>query len=220
MYGDSKYFPKFQNKILTMEYSPRKVANNIPSETRKAAPRAQPSVDLRDPWVAAFLAWLFPGLGHFYQRRVTKGILFCTTIMTIFVWGVILGGSRELGWGRAVYFSARPGDRRLPFFCQVWVGLPVFPAIIQAIRVNSGKEPLWNYFMAPPVLVPERDDPQDIYPPFTLDTLHKRLHRFFDFGTVYTMIAGLLNILVIYDAWGGPVAAVEESSEEEGPEKA
>ncbi len=27
----------------------------------------------------------------------------------------------------------------------------------------------------------------------------------FDMGTLYTMIAGLLNILVIFDAWGGPL---------------
>jgi hypothetical protein len=33
------------------------------------------------------------------------------------------------------------------------------------------------------------------------------LNRYFEFGTVYTMIAGLLNVLAIYDAWGGPVFA-------------
>jgi hypothetical protein len=27
----------------------------------------------------------------------------------------------------------------------------------------------------------------------------------FELGTMYTVIAGLLNILAIYDAWGGPV---------------
>jgi hypothetical protein len=37
-----------------------------------------------------------------------------------------------------------------------------------------------------------------------LDLINKQLHRFFELGTVYTMIAGLLNILAIYDAWGGP----------------
>lgn len=167
-------------------------------------------IDLRDPWVAAFLAWLFPGLGHLYQGRLHKAILFSITIMVIFLWGIYLGGSAEVGWGRVVYFSMRPGDRRLWFFGQMWVGLPALPAIIQAIRVNSGKEPLWNYFMAPPLLGPDREDPQDLYPPYTLDTLQKRLHRYFDIGTVYTAIAGLLNILVIYDAWGGPVAADEE----------
>ncbi len=27
----------------------------------------------------------------------------------------------------------------------------------------------------------------------------------FDMGTLYTMIAGLLNILVVFDAYGGPL---------------
>jgi len=35
--------------------------------------------------------------------------------------------------------------------------------------------------------------------------LNYRLPRSFDLGTAYTMIAGLLNLLAIYDAWGGPV---------------
>jgi hypothetical protein len=172
------------------------------------------TVDLRDPWIAAFLAWLFPGLGHFYQRRYAKAALFCVTVLGIFVWGLYLGGSQELGWGRVVYFSMRPGDRRYPFFCQMWVGVPILPALIQAARVNAGKEPLWNYFMAPPVLGPDRADPQDLYPPFTLDTLHKRLNRYFDLGSIYTMIAGLLNILVIYDAWGGPVWTEDQGDSE------
>jgi hypothetical protein len=34
------------------------------------------------------------------------------------------------------------------------------------------------------------------------------LHRYWEFGTVYTMIAGLLNVLAIYDAWGGPAFAL------------
>jgi hypothetical protein len=33
-------------------------------------------------------------------------------------------------------------------------------------------------------------------------------------GTVFTMIAGLLNVLAIYDAWGGPAYAIEKKDEE------
>jgi hypothetical protein len=69
--------------------------------------------------------------------------------------------------------------------------------------------------MAPPILGPDRADPQDLYPPFTLDTLHKRLHRYFDLGSIYTMIAGLLNILVIYDAFGGPVWTEDQARGED-----
>jgi hypothetical protein len=38
-----------------------------------------------------------------------------------------------------------------------------------------------------------------------LSVWQRRLGRFFDIGTLYTMLAGLLNLLVIYDAWAGPM---------------
>ena len=38
-----------------------------------------------------------------------------------------------------------------------------------------------------------------------LNDMWKKLNRQLDLGTVYTMIAGLLNVLAIYDAYGGPV---------------
>ena len=95
------------------------------------------------------------------------------------------------------------------------VGLPALPALVQANRVRNGKEPLLHYFMAPPETVSDPGDPQDQRPPYTSDTLHKKLHRFFEFGTVYTMVAGLLNVLAIYDAWGGPVFAEKGKEEDE-----
>jgi hypothetical protein len=33
----------------------------------------------------------------------------------------------------------------------------------------------------------------------------RRLGRWFDIGTLYTMLAGMLNVLVVYDAWAGPL---------------
>ena len=38
---------------------------------------------------------------------------------------------------------------------------------------------------------------------------HYKLGSYFDLGTVFTMIAGLLNILAVWDAWGGPAAHIE-----------
>lgn len=178
--------------------------------TEPPSPREQDlSIELKDPALAAFLAWLVPGLGHFYQGRLAKAILFFVCIMSTFGYGLYLGGSNELGWGRVVYASWRPGDKRLPYLCQIWVGLPAFPSLIQASRVRSGKEPLWGGFMAPPRL-----EPGPVGNEITLDMLNKKLARFFELGTVYTMVAGLLNVLAIYDAWGGPVFVVEEDEEE------
>ena len=56
-------------------------------------------IDLKDPRLAAFLAWLVPGLGHIYQGRTGKGILFSVCILGTFFYGMYVGG------GRVVYAS-------------------------------------------------------------------------------------------------------------------
>ena len=92
--------------------------------------------------MAALLAWLIPGLGHWYQGRRAKAVLYFVCIMGLFSYGLYLGGSSEtciqsqgtIGYGRAVYFSWRQGDRRWPYLCQIGMGLPALPALIQANR--------------------------------------------------------------------------------------
>ena len=39
---------------------------------------------------------------------------------------------------------------------------------------------------------------------------HRRLGRWFEIGTLYTMLAGMLNILVVYDAVSGPLGTPTE----------
>ena len=171
-------------------------------------------VELGNPVLAAFLAWLIPGLGHLYQRRTAKAILYFVCIMGTFVYGLYLGSSPEVGIGRVVYASWRPTDRRLPYFCQLGVGLPALPALVEAMRERKGEKRLFgnSYFMARPRLGSGDQDPP------TADRLHRLLPHFFEFGTAYTMIAGLLNLLAIYDAWGGPVFAEPGKEDEEDEE--
>ena len=181
---------------------PKAAANAEP--TPAAAPE-QIEIDLKDPFLAAFLAWLIPGAGHWYQGRKHKAVLFFVWILGTFVFGLYLGE------GRVVYASLRESDRRLPYLCQIGVGLPAMPALVQAARKTPLKFPIYEDFMAPPQisLIQNQED--------ELDRLQKRLHRYWEFGTVYTMIAGLLNILAIYDAWGGPAfaTAVKRDEDEE-----
>jgi hypothetical protein len=178
-------------------------------ETAAPPPVATPpqvTVELRDPALAAFLAWLWPGSGHLYQRRWGKGVLFMVCILGTFFYGLFIGS------GRVVYASWREGDRRLPYVCQVGVGLPALPALVQAYRVKHGRYPLWGGLMAPPRLsAPEQLDPADPAPE-TLSDLHLIQGHRFELGTLFTMIAGLLNVLAIYDAWGGPVVFEAEPS--------
>ena len=163
-----------------------------------------PPIQLKDPAMAGFLAWLVPGLGHFYQGRYAKGAIFAVSIWGIFLYGIYLGSSREVGIGRVVYCSFRSADLRLYYFCQAGAGLPALPAIIQAIRANNGRAPLLaSKFEAPP-----RDDAE-------LNALNFNLGRDFELGTLYTSIAGLLNLLAAYDACCGPIIAPPGKKEEE-----
>jgi len=174
-----------------------------------------PAINLKDAALAALLAWFIPGLGHWYQGRRAKAVLFFVCIMGLFCFGLYLGGSNDkcldgpgtIGYGRAVYFSWRDGDRRLPYLCQIGVGLPALPALIQANRMGNHRKVWWGGFMAPPRLdgaaSGDREDPNSDQP--TAGELHRQLHRYFELAGFFTMVAGLLNVLAIYDAWAGPV---------------
>lgn len=172
------------------------------------APTELIHVDLRQPGVAAFYAWLWPGAGHLYQRRFAKGILFMVCILSTYFFGLTIGD------GRVVYASFRPNDTRWQYVCQLGVGAPALPAIVQAMRVKNGEEPLFGGYMAPPKNVRLQDEWDDV------SRLNRQLHTFFELGTLYTMIAGLLNVLAIYDAYAGPfVPPPTENSDRPPPEQ-
>ena len=97
---------------------------------------------------------------------------------------------------------------------QVGIGLPVLPALLQAFLVAEKKEPLWNGFMAPPRLEVRPADGQQPTPAqCTLADLS--LNRYFELASVYTLIAGLLNILAVYDACCGPVPSPSTQKKDE-----
>jgi hypothetical protein len=187
------------------------------------------AIDLKNPALAAALSWAVPGLGQIYQGRTHKGSLFMAAILATFVAGLWLGG------GKVVYASWKPGEARWAFVCQAGAGVVALPAIVQSAQLNGpARQPLlMGGFMAPPLSpgqyvsrayaerLAARDadiQPGDFFdkPPlkqFRRDELalwHRRLGRFFEIGTLYTMLAGLLNLLVIYDAWAGPMGGAGE----------
>lgn len=186
-----------------------------------------PAIDLKDPILAALLAWLIPGLGHWYQGRRAKGVLYFVCIMGLFCYGLYLSSSNEkcrdgdgkIGIGRAVYFSWNGEERRLPYLCQIGVGLPALPALAQAIQMNNHRKVFFGGFMAPPRPINmSRDDVNYAQP--TGNDLNYRLARYLELATFFTMVAGLLNVLAIYDALAGPVVmapAAKEKKEEEEP---
>ena len=188
-------------------------------------------VPLKDPFWAAILAWLLPGAGHFYQRRFLKGVIFSVTILAIYVSGVAIGG------GQVVYASWRPNDHRWQFACQMGVGLPAMPAVAQYFRTRDGQEPFFAnraYFIDGNGVAVERElgDPNTVATgPFSpppgpvladgrcvLAIWHEELGHRFEIGTLYTVVAGLLNLLAVYDAFAGPAFARMRSEDEDEEE--
>jgi hypothetical protein len=178
-------------------------------------------VDLRDPYWAAFLAWMWPGAGHFYQRRWAKGYLFMICILSTFFYGLFIGR------GRVVYASFKSDDFRWQYVCQLGAGVPALPAIAQAMKTQDGADPFFvlcerhtqnsatpyeivnearpaigktfkDGFMAPPA-GPISQQNNDV-----LGQWHFEMKHLFEIGTLFTVVAGLLNMLAIYDAFCGP----------------
>jgi len=98
--------------------------------------------------VAALLAFAIPGAGHWYQGRRFKATIYSVCILTIFVWGMILGGGQPV-YSQLIYRSegAAPTAQlqasapRMKFSfgyaAQVLVGAPAWPAIIQEMRIRN-----------------------------------------------------------------------------------
>lgn len=179
------------------------VTTTIPDANGSTEPGDAIEIELRQPWIAGLLAWALPGLGHIYQGRTGKGILFFVCVLGTFFYGLYLGG------GKVVYAATNWEQQfRWQYLCQLGVGLPSTPMLIQRQRADSGKQPLWNGFMAQPsrAVGPAKDDSERMaQQPNELAQWIIEEHPFFELGTVYTVVAGLLNVLVICDAVGGPL---------------
>ncbi len=180
-----------------------------------------PRVDLKNRRLAALLAFLVPGLGHFYQGRRGKGALYLVCILGLYLFGFVLGGQRNVYW-TWVNPLRSPDSFRLYFVGQFWIGLSAFPALIQATLIHYGKLPIFGGFMASPYLDPSMSAPLRA----AIEESARRGNEMYsllggkrvEIGTLYTTIAGMLNILAIYDAYDGPAHSEEEQSTASAPQ--
>lgn len=102
---------------------------------------ADPRINLRNPNVAAVLAFLIPGAGHWYQRRFFKAAIYSVCVLATFFWG------QAMAEWKGVYFRwqdlegrdrFRTRERTIGYLSQVMVGLPALPALVQWQRYSSG----------------------------------------------------------------------------------
>lgn len=171
-----------------------------------------------DPF-AAFLSYLVPGMGQMFQGRVGKGLLFLACIYTLFFWGMAIGQWKnvylpraddanrfrkpELALGPWSVPFFRPLSYRIQFMGQFWVGVAAWPAIIQYLNYDDETSKNYNPQNPPPphpLLGTYMRTPTEA----ELNQLQTEGDKIWELGWVYTLIAGILNLLVIYDAFAGP----------------
>jgi hypothetical protein len=158
-----------------------------------------------DP-LAALLSYLIPGLGQVYQGRVGKGLLFFFGLYLLFFYGMWMGQWRNV-WlpesddlpdvvilGQKLEGGLKAVAYRPQYLGQFWIGSAAWPALYQYIKFDRTKEegPVFGKFQR----VPTEDQ---------LNDLQRNSSKRWDLGWVYTVIAGVLNLLVIYDALAGPM---------------
>ena len=158
-----------------------------------------------DP-LAALLSYLIPGLGQIYQGRVGKGLLYFGGLYFLFFYGMWMGHWRNV-WlpdadglppvgiaGQDLPGVAKAISYRPQFLGQFWIGVAAWPAVYQYVVFDKTKDagPIFGKFQR----VPDEKE---------LNDLQRNGNKRWDLGWVYTVIAGVLNLLVIYDAFAGPM---------------
>ena len=90
-------------------------------------------IDLKNPILAACLAWFMPGLGHAYQGRWFKAVLYSACIWSTWGCGWVLGD------GRVVYYNMdmKRGRWTAGFAAQAGVGCAALPAMLQTRRAGK-----------------------------------------------------------------------------------
>jgi hypothetical protein len=168
--------------------------------------------------LAGFLSYLVPGLGQIYQGRIGKGILFLVCLYSMFFTGMALGHWQNVYLPDTAHQNGPnwlPTPvanlwNRLHFAGQFWIGAAAWPALWQYAHYddNQAADRIFGTF--------ERA-PQDER---VLNDLQQKTDKSWDLGWVYTVIAGVLNILVIYDAFAGAAFAEAERAESRTTEAA
>jgi hypothetical protein len=173
-------------------------------------PSTPPPPPVKLDYVAGLLSYLIPGLGQLTQGRVRKGLLFLVCLYALFFYGMYLGK------GQNVYLpDNHKGDAplgrlasdvytRFQFVGQFPIGMAAWPAIYQyaVYDEKDDKPPLQGWMRAPSI---ER-----------INDLQRSEDKTWDLGWVYTVIAGVLNVLVIYDALAGPAFREVRATEPQG----
>jgi hypothetical protein len=113
----------------------------------------------RNRWVAAALAWAFPGLGHLYLGKRGRALGYAAIVVSAFLLGLQFEGRL---W---VFEAGQPLTALAMFAIQ---GAGILPIAARALLDNPGGS---------------------------------ILSVTFEYGNTFLLTAGLMNLLLMLDAW-------------------
>jgi hypothetical protein len=135
--------------------------------------------ELLTPPLVAAAGWLVPGLGYWLIGERSRAMIAGIAITVLFVMGILISGVRCIdvpGFdAKGAYQTGSVTSRPIPTILEK----PWYIPQILAGPLTIGSS-FWSVRVA------------DNYP--------KATARMFDIGTLYTAIAGMLNLLVIIDS--------------------
>jgi hypothetical protein len=134
--------------------------------------------------LAGLLAWVFPGAGHWFVGARVRGAVFCSLVLGSLALGTAFDGNLALV------------DPRTPFLSRL--------EVVANLAVGPWDPLLRFAFYGTPVYV-NSEDAFTPPPPATRQAIERRRERTFrtwsSYGQMYLFSAGLMNLLLIFDAW-------------------
>jgi hypothetical protein len=113
----------------------------------------------RNRFVAAALAWVFPGLGHLYLGRRRRALAYAAIVVAMFLFGMSFEGR---------LYAIEPGQPLTYLATFAIHGSGLLPLAARALSDNPGGS---------------------------------ILSVTFEYGCTFLLTAGLMNLLLILDAW-------------------
>ncbi len=183
----------------------------VPSETYSAYNPDEPEAPSPVSLLALVLAWAVPGLGHIMIGQKARGIVFMVTIHALFAAGLLIGGIRAIN----------PPDQAIWTYTQFLTG---WPMLVANFEEKNRFEPIYvqpdprdgNH--RPPIRIEFENEAaaknidlndqtneglakrkaftEDFIARYPLFSYHPKVQ---DMGAVYCGIAGMLNLLVMFD---------------------
>jgi hypothetical protein len=151
-------------------------------------------------YLAIILAWAVPGLGHLIVGERSRGLLFAITIHALFGLGLVLGGIKAINppdqpiWTYTQYLAGWPMliSGRIE---KSWMGqTPQEPSRFNdLVREYAGDRPPANDNSE---IAERKAYAEKMFSLYPILTYHPKIQ---DIGSVYCGIAGMLNLLVMFD---------------------